>query len=370
MKMFISLSSAQIKPPDSSNVIFMARAPVQHFPAMKDSLILIPHQTNEGKVPDSIAHKLNELKPIGYDWQPEKLKHMHLQGNLTFYIGSSYHYESEVANSLADQGFTVKDIEITVEQFEALFEWYNSGTRAKADPTSSDIEALHKRVRWMWKHHHTQFTQWESGFVLTVGKELAKGKTLTHNRETALNRMFKRYNVPMEASASDDDRSALALRWLKSMTDAQRKTYFDLHPASAYRAAYEAANEQTKVRTIPDLGPDTMGPLGTVLKGTRMHVPQDYVRGFLGTMSDDQPAARKWLDSLSAWQRRIYKKLHPDSPLLPLLADAPTKKAQIEELGTVVKKIVLPTPAPNVRDVQGHYLMIDPSRTGGSSPLT
>ncbi len=68
----------------------------------------------------------------------------------------------------------------------------------------NSLQALYKRTRYLWKHHHTQFNDWELSFIKSIGDQLAKNKILSDKQKAALDKAFNKYKVPYNAEASED----------------------------------------------------------------------------------------------------------------------------------------------------------------------
>jgi hypothetical protein len=62
---------------------------------------------------------------------------------------------------------------------------------------------MYNRLRWLWKNKSSSLNAWELQFVESVGPILRAGKTLSEKQRLAVEKLFAKYQVPFDATASE-----------------------------------------------------------------------------------------------------------------------------------------------------------------------
>lgn len=181
--------------PKHPNELVFVKTPVSHgIHFTKDVDFIIPYQKN-GVVDKKTATVLNTVKPTGWDWLPESLRFM--QQSLIVWCLSPYHRSEEVKADLAKHGFKFEDKAISPELFQEFMK-HQQPIKVEEPNHSS----LYERTRFLWANHHEKFSAWENSFVLNVGQSLKNNRPLSKAQTDSLLKLFHKYRVPTDATAS------------------------------------------------------------------------------------------------------------------------------------------------------------------------
>lgn len=173
-------------------------------PPEKHGLFFHPEPKNNigiivNKDDKKVLEFLNGLKVTGWDWQPEKLTHNKF-GDFVVYTSSLHQYPEEVEAAIKQNDIKVNNIKLTLEEFQSLV---NAG--GKKTETVTESGDLYGRTRFLWQEHNKKFSDWERSFVKNVGGMLKNQKKLVGDQPKHLDRLFEKYKVPLEATASEGE---------------------------------------------------------------------------------------------------------------------------------------------------------------------
>ena len=204
MKTWISLSNVTLLPssPHGLTLIHVPTdIPYQGIDFMSNVGVLIPFQEDK-VVPPDVVRILDNFKPMGWDYAPERLRHVEL---LTLHVWalSGYHRDPQVIELLAEKGLKVKEVTVTGSQFLDLNQKPTYEPKVYSYPTApSNPRVLYPRTRFLWAAHNKKFSEWERSFVTNIGHVLKANRAPSPKQLEQLNKLFAKYNVPLEAKAS------------------------------------------------------------------------------------------------------------------------------------------------------------------------
>jgi hypothetical protein len=169
---------------------------------------------------------VNGLKPIGWDWAPEWLGHTQVPYNqMDIHYGKNSHSLSDIEH-LISKRFHIHSMGLSDSALVCLMKTpyggdhvsvkLNNGSDGMGDPeilqeqkdpafvrnSHVDLHNAYERCRYLWKAHNTEFSDWERTFAKDIGKRLGSKQKLTTKQIAALGRLFGKYKVPQNATAS------------------------------------------------------------------------------------------------------------------------------------------------------------------------
>lgn len=218
MKTKIALASMPLTEPDyfymvpkkgEINVFHPPRTVGTDFwgPSSGNNLVLIPHQERGNIKTDEVSF-LQNLKVVGWDYLPEHLNAPVHVNRLKLFTSTLHQYPNDVIAACEQAGYKINKIHIDPHEFEGLIKRRDTVVKVDLEkkPETSyqpkDTAALYGRTRFLWKQSHTVLTNWEFKFVKSVGEQLSKRKALSEKQDQQLEKLFVKYNVPKDATAS------------------------------------------------------------------------------------------------------------------------------------------------------------------------
>lgn len=187
--------------PHHSGTINSFVMPTIHGPLMKDTVTYVPYQDNTGVCIDQKAETfLRTLKVTGWDWLPERL-HQYRMFGMTVFGTSTSQRENEITPKLEAEGFKVVPVAITFVEFKSLYDVPKPAVTLPQPSGHNAVNDFHKRVRYLWKNHHTAFSQFELDFVKSIGTLLGNGRSLSPKQDAVIQKILTKYKVPANAVA-------------------------------------------------------------------------------------------------------------------------------------------------------------------------
>ena len=216
--------------PPEPGTVHVFEAPSSHRPAQKGDTVYVPYQLSSQRVEKKAQDLLNTMRPTGWDWLPESLHHGVIYEVASWCLSSSQR-EHEVTPMIEAQGLKVVKVTVTDEEFKAREKGIKNITKkpwvglqdpkdamfgpsnvttpgvrpSSPNPTGAPTNPfVYGRTRYLWKNHNSKFSDFERTFVESIGKQLKSGRNLSPKQMNVLVRIFNKYGVPQDATASTE----------------------------------------------------------------------------------------------------------------------------------------------------------------------
>lgn len=92
----------------------------------------------------------------------------------------------------------------------------------KVTPRERD---LYQRLRYAYKVNNTKMSDWEKTFCISIGEHLTDGKNLSMKQKEMVNKLFAKYKVPEDATASSELSHRQIMAWLAKNHDGLKVIY-------------------------------------------------------------------------------------------------------------------------------------------------
>jgi hypothetical protein len=149
------------------------------------NIAIIPHQNENRETDAETAKALNALKVTGWDYLPENLI-MDPLLCISVWFSTAHQYPDQVIAELKRLKFKVKEITCDLADVELL--------QTKREDLNKPLSLLE---RWgnLFRLHSAKFTDWEKGFVESIGKQLKSGKALSAKQLEYAEKVLSKYKV-------------------------------------------------------------------------------------------------------------------------------------------------------------------------------